>query len=200
MPNPLSNRKKVRGGRRQIARVETWARNLVELDVAAMLLRDGSVHAKLVIAPWYRLTKRNPPVWLRRRMFDGLLRVFHAWRARFESEQMRVCLRIWITHPDFIASRVVAEIDGGETSAFLPEASPTRPFPRELLSTTPASVDQFSWTAHAHEDHADDDDFAGKDELDRWRQRSWRQFPSRNGGTTYAVRRGDTWVGSWRSA
>jgi hypothetical protein len=133
-------------------------------------------------------------------MFDGLLRVFHAWRVRLEAEQLGVYLRIWVIHPNFIASRVVAAIDGDDISNLLPEVSPTRAFPRELLSALPASVDQLSWTAHAHEDYADDEDFAGKDELESWRRRSWRQFPSRDGGTTYAVRRGDTWVGSWRSA
>jgi hypothetical protein len=202
MANPLSNNKKVRGGRRQIARVELWTRHFAQLDEDTALGVDGSVHAKLVIDPWFRLVKRTPPFWLRRLMFNGLVRVFDAWRIQLEAKRPRAYLKILLVNPDFIESRVIAGVDeqADFSSTFHPKATPLRPFPLNLLSGASPTLDGFDWTAHSHDEFAEDEDFASPAESEDWRRRAWRQFACPGGGTTYAVRRGDAWIGSWRSA
>lgn len=107
MANPLSNRKKVRGWKRRIRQLEQFRAAQRELDVDA--LRDGYKHyVKIWLDPWSRLVPRNPPHWFRRRILAALLDILDAWRERLEAAGEPYYLELWLFHPDFHDSQVVA--------------------------------------------------------------------------------------------
>ena len=184
MPNPLSNRKKVRGWPRQIARVEAWSRGFAAIDVDSLLQDRGRVDAKILISPWFRLVRRMPPTWLRRIMVDGLIRVFDGWHSQLESRDRSAYLGIWLVHPHFMESRVVAAVgtEADDCASLLTKAPPLRRFPSELGCGNPPLFSKFDWAAHADQEFVDEDDVgeAGRDGR--------------------PVRRGDVWIGTRRTA
>jgi hypothetical protein len=63
----FSNKKKVRSWKTQIRRVERWRAGHLTPD-SAQFEQHGYDFCKIQIDPWNRLTRREPPLWLGRRM------------------------------------------------------------------------------------------------------------------------------------
>jgi hypothetical protein len=109
MPNPFSNRKKVRGWKRRIRQLEAFRLEHRELDVEA--LRHGGRHyVKIWLDPWRRLVPRNPPYWYRRRIVAAFIDILDAWRERLEAAGEPYYLELWLFHPDFYDTQVVAAV------------------------------------------------------------------------------------------
>jgi uncharacterized protein (DUF736 family) len=107
MPNPLSNRKKVRGWKRRIRQLERLRLAERQLDVEA--LRHGyKQYVKIWLDPWSRLVPRNPPHWYRRRILAAFVDILDAWRERLEAAGEPYYLELWLFHPDFHDTQVVA--------------------------------------------------------------------------------------------
>ena len=159
MANPLSDCKKVRGWRRQIARVEEWSRQVSAMDIDSVLQERGRVHAKIQIDPWNRLVRRVPPAWLRRLIVDGFFRIFDAWNAQLGPKARTAYLKIWLVHPRFMESRVVAAVDSWAdfSSSFHPKVPPLRRFPSELGIGDPPLFARLNWLAHADEEVVDEE-------------------------------------------
>ncbi|WP_420124856.1 hypothetical protein [Longimicrobium sp.] len=109
MPNPFSNRKKVRGWKRRIRQLERFRLAHRELDVEALRL-DQRHYVKIWLDPWSRLVRRNPPHWFRRRIVAAFIDIHDAWRERLEAAGEPYYLEIWLFHPDFHDSQVVAAV------------------------------------------------------------------------------------------
>ena len=93
-----SNRKKVRGWKRQAARVRAWRDAHLQPDFAH-LQTYGREYAKLHLDPWDRLVRRTPPAWLRREMIHALLDVHAAWDKVIWGRPDVAYLAIWLYWP-----------------------------------------------------------------------------------------------------
>lgn len=107
MPRSFSNRKKVRGWKRRIRQLDRFRLAHRELDVDA-LRRDGRDYVKIWLDPWSRLVPRNPPHWYRRRILAAFIDILDAWRERLEAAGEPYYLELWLHHPDFHDTQVVA--------------------------------------------------------------------------------------------
>jgi hypothetical protein len=130
MANPFSNRKKVRGWKRRIRQLEQFRLAHRELDVEA-LRRGGRHYVKIWLDPWRRLVPRNPPYWYRRRIVAAFIDILGAWRERLDAAGEPYYLELWLFHPDFYDTQVVAavgeEIDFYRTSFEAAEGASAQP-------------------------------------------------------------------------
>jgi hypothetical protein len=108
MANPFSNRKKVRGWKRRIRQLEQFRLAHRELDVEALRHGRGVRYVKIWLDPWSRLVPRNPPHWYRRRIVAAFVDILGAWRERLEAAGEPYYLELWLFHPDFHDTQVVA--------------------------------------------------------------------------------------------
>ncbi len=202
MPNPLSNRKNVRGWPRQVQRVQAWQHHFSELDIRPHIAESEYVLAKIWIDPWYRLTRRTPPAWLRKRMVEGLLSIHDAWETQARRLGQPVLLQVWVCSPRFMESCVVAAVGTRAEyyARLLPRAAARSCMPEELRTTAFVGAKNLVWTSHTDDELYDDDDFADSPALHAMvRLKAWRTFNSPWFGRCLALRRGDTWVGCRRS-
>ncbi|HEX2091384.1 MAG TPA: hypothetical protein VHG28_03240 [Longimicrobiaceae bacterium] len=109
MPNPLSNRKKVRGWKRRLRQLDRFQREHQALNLDA-LCRNEVAYVKLWLDPWSRLVPRNPPVWFRRRVLHAFLEILRSWHRALEVAGEPYYLRLWLFHPRFYQTQVVAAV------------------------------------------------------------------------------------------
>lgn len=146
MPNPWSNRKKVRGWKRRVRQLEQFRLAHRELDVEA-LRRGGRHYVKIWLDPWRRLVPRNPPYWYRRRIVAAFIDILDAWRERLEAAGEPYYLELWLFHPDFHDTQVVAAV-GEQIDYYLMLFNPTvdapaRP-PAEYMDAA-CDLSRFHW-------------------------------------------------------
>lgn len=142
----FSNRKKVRGWKRRLRQLERFRLAHRTLDVEA-LRRSHYDYVKVWLDPWSRLGGRNPPVWFRRRILAALMDIHDAWRAALEQAGEPYYLEIWLFHPDFHRSQVVAAMDWRMEhyeNVFEP-APATAPRPPALYDDAAYDLDRFRW-------------------------------------------------------
>lgn len=194
----MTNRKKVRGWPRRIKDVHRWCEWQAKRDLVAQLDHDQRVHAKIWIHPWYRIVRRAPPPWLQRLIIEGLFRIHDAWKAKLEAARPDATLAVWLAHPRFMESRVVALAGDwiGYTAGLVVPAPPTQRIPMEAKASS-----GFDWVCHADDDDFDEDDWqdAPDDpEIARVRARAWRSLVDPGESLTLCVRTGDLWIGTQR--
>lgn len=189
------NRKKVRGWKRQVKRVRRWRDDRLRPDWPH-LDAYGRDYVKLTLDPWYRLVRRQPPVWLRREMTHALLDVHDAWRAAVAERPDVTYLRVWLKWPNFIESQVVMATQDHEgwyalgTSRPVPAAS----LPTELGAPLRARLAEFVWE-EAVDEYPLDVGYATP-EFARWLARRPHRWEQLSDGTWLCwVRRGRLWIG-----
>lgn len=185
----------MRGGKRQIRRVQRWREARLEPDLNH-LRRFGQEYVKLTIDPWYRLVKRQPPVWLRREMTLALLDVYESWRRKVEALPEVEYLRVWLSWPNFIDSQVVMAT-GRQAQhyqdVFLPVAEP-KGLPSELGPQLLARLSEFEWQECLSEYPVYKDDLTA-DELHWLFKRRYRPGRLYDGTEVYWIEQGRVWVG-----
>jgi len=107
MANPFSNRKKVRGWKRRLRQLERFRQAHLRLDVEALRAAERQ-YVKIWLDPWSRLVPRNPPWWFRRRILAALIDIHASWRQALEALGEPYYLELWLFHPDFHSTQVVA--------------------------------------------------------------------------------------------
>ncbi|WP_064013976.1 hypothetical protein [Deinococcus puniceus] len=192
----LSNKKKVRGGKRQAARVEAWrqAHRMPDLN---HLEAYGCDYAKLTLDPWYRLDRRTPPARLRRQMLAAMLDVRAAWAEAF-AHQPPEYLAVWVGWPNFMESQVV--LATGEQAKYYralhPVLEESKPLPN-ALGLTPAlhaNLSALNWRESLDEYPLLAEDLP--DDGGAWlSSRPHRITPLRAGGAVYWLERGRVWIG-----
>jgi hypothetical protein len=202
LANPFSNKKKIRNWRRQILKVKKWEEAHTELDIDSLLSRNVS-YVKIWIDPWYRLTRRNPPIWLCRIMFNSLCNIYCSWRKQLDTLNEPYYLKIWIFDPHFINSQVVVatkeKIDD-YNRCFNP-SDKLNDIPRNKYDINDR-FDEFEWEQFLDEDFyfKTFDDLSEQDikELSK-KAHTVEEVTFENGKTSdicYRVRKGNCWVGS----
>ncbi|HEY4430695.1 MAG TPA: hypothetical protein VGN87_06615 [Paenibacillus sp.] len=106
MANPFSNKKKIRGWKRRIKEIEQWKQRHIDLDIER-LCRNNRYHVKLWIDPFYRLTRRNPPMWYSRLILESMIEVYQSWSLQMKRINEPFYLKIWLYNPNFINSQIV---------------------------------------------------------------------------------------------
>lgn len=106
MANPSSNKKKIRGWRRRIKQIDQWKQRFIDLDMEEMF-RSNRDYVKLWIDPFFRLTRRNPPIWYSRLLLEAMIEVYQSWYEQMQRLNEPFYLKIWLYHPNFIHSQIV---------------------------------------------------------------------------------------------
>ena len=84
----FANRKKIRGWRHKIKKIENWFVTNSTPNIYIYIYRLSSwneEYAKIYINPWYRLVKRNPPLWYFRLILDKLTNLYDLWNTEFSN-------------------------------------------------------------------------------------------------------------------
>jgi hypothetical protein len=68
------------------------------------------IDMKLYIDPFYRLEKRNPPIWYRKLFVAALMDVYANWKSLADSFSEDYYLKIWVFESNFYDSQVVLGI------------------------------------------------------------------------------------------
>lgn len=197
MPNPFSNKKKVRGWKRRIRQLERFRLENRVLDVESLRAAERA-YVKIWLDPWSQLVPRNPPYWYRRRILAALIDIHDAWRETLDAVGEPYYLELWLFHPDFHKSQVVAAV--GDCIDFyrnvFEPAPDAPPRPPALYDDQGYDLDTLGWRPGT-EIHAvaaaDVEDFDHAVELtrraDRVQQASW-------GDMLYIFELGGVWQGS----
>ena len=190
------NKKKIRGWKTQLRRVERWRQAQLTPDWAHFE-RFSYDYCKIQIDPWNRLIERQPPLWLARRMLHGLLDIHEAWTAQVPDAPY---LRLWLNWPHVMDSQVVlaqesrvdwygdmfrpvAELGWAEAKGFPPQFGP------ELLERLKA----WDWQECLHEYPMEYEARNSK----RFKHLPYSSFAA---DSPYLVEVGRVWVGKRRAA
>lgn len=95
---------KLRGMKRRQKIIDQWKNSNLNLD-----LINGSSrgYCKILIDPWYRLEKQNPPADYRNQIFKGLIEIYQSWKKQLDELGESYYLKIWLYEKKFISSQVV---------------------------------------------------------------------------------------------
>ena len=101
---------------------------------------------KLWIDPFYRLTRRNPPLWFSRLLLAAMIEVYHSWNHQLKQLNEPFYLKMWIYNPHFINSQIVVafrECLHYYDNTF-DKSNDNQTFPSHLYGKIP-SLQQFEW-------------------------------------------------------
>ncbi len=148
MPNPFSNRKKVRGWKRRLRQLERLRLAYRTLDVEWLRAAERQ-YVKIWLDPWSRLVPRNPPYWYRRRILAAFIDIYTSWRQALEAAGEPYYLELWVFHPDFHNTQVVAAT-GSLLEFYHKTFEPAEngaPRPPALYDDPAYDLDRFRWRA-----------------------------------------------------
>jgi hypothetical protein len=199
MPNPLSNRKKVRGWKRRVRQLERWRDANRTIDVAS-LLQDEYRYLKISLDPWNRLVSREPPQWLRKRILQAFVEVQCSWTAALLAAGEPYYLRLWLFHPRFHRTQLVVAV----RDRILWYEGTFAPAPAGVLTHPPREYDPDgsilagqAWTVAADEEYLFPQWLnLAPDEEERVRKAAAQILATEGGETYYVMRRGLVWLGS----
>ncbi|ANY65557.1 hypothetical protein BBD42_03080 [Paenibacillus sp. BIHB 4019] len=216
MEKGLSNKHKIRGWKRRVRHIEKWKQRYMRLDVE-YLAHHQRDYVKLWIDLFYRLVRRNPPVWFSRLLLSELMDIYEAWHQQLKQRNEAFYLKIWLFEPDFISSQVVAAVGEQlhtydytfERSTMIQASADERLAKLPLLHKI-KGVEHFGWQLHIdaefyYESELDDDlasGFRTEREVKRIKSRAYNVEKQQWGGqpdTLYKLQAGDVWVGERRA-
>ncbi|RIX59228.1 hypothetical protein D3P08_03470 [Paenibacillus nanensis] len=205
----INQKKKIRGWKRQIRKIDKWKRRVIDFDIEHFnqYHRD---YAKLWIHPFYAIPRRNPPAWYNRFLLEAMLDVHLNWNEKLTDTGEDYYLKLWIYDPHFIHSQVVAAYRN--SLHFYDKAfdvgSQEKQFPFYKFDYLREKLERFDWCQHI-----DCDVFTECELLDNV-QRGWMSEKEieaikgkaykvetihlSDGDTdkTYSVQVGDVWIGT----
>lgn len=195
----FTNRKKIRGWKTQIKRVERWRTEHLTPDWPHFE-RYGYDYCKIQIDPWNRLIGREPPIWLGRQMVEGLLDIYDSW-ALASGPQVKY-LKLWLKWPDLSASQVVMAGESRVTwyeSVFRPVAdlgwAQERGFPPQFGPALLKRLQSWDWQECLNEVEVDRADLP----VGWLNKRPYRSLVSEGGHSVRLVEVGRVWIGRKRA-
>lgn len=198
MPNPYSNKKKIRGWKKQIRKINYWKNYHLTLDTAKL---DDSQreYVKLTIDPWYRLVKRTPPIWYNRLILEALVEIYLSWHKTLQKWGEPFYLKIWLFDPHFINSQVVAATKDwivGYNNTFT-KSNQNQTFPFDKYKISNFSLEDFTWELHIEENYFYEKmDQLSEVEINNIKQKAYRSGLLRDGDRYFAIKTGDVWIGT----
>lgn len=197
MPNPFSNRKKVRGWKRRIRQLERLRRAHLALDVDELRAAERR-YVKIWLDPWSRLVPRNPPYWFRRRILAAFIDIHDAWRKALEAAGEPYYLELWLFHPDFHSTQVVAAT--GSLLRFydnvFERAEGAAPRPPALYGDPAYDLGRFRWRAGTEVYVRLESDVEPEEQARLLREADRVQTSKHTGDTMYIFELGSVWQGA----
>ena len=189
------NKKKVRGWKRQIRKLERWKIQHLNLE----LNRYGYSYVKIWLDPWYRLEKRNPPIWFQRLILAALLEIYESWREQLLARGEKLYLKIWLFDPHFITSQVVAAV--GERINYyedlFAQSNETKSFPYQKYLNRSYNLQDYDWVLSVDEDmYFEREDELSVEDTESLKKIAFRVVEVSNGDKMYGVKKGDLWLGA----
>lgn len=165
-----TNKKKVRGWRRQIKKIDFWYNSNFKPNVIR-LESCKDEYAKIWIDPWYRLSKRNPPLWYFRIILDRIGEMHNNWKYEFLRGNIPFDLQLWIFEKNYIESELVcARVDdwGLMHMTYFQECNEERQFPISIFSKSNFNYERFVWElAFATRNYYDKSDFLTEKDIEQ---------------------------------
>jgi hypothetical protein len=149
-----SNKKKIRGWKRRMARVDSWFEKSKAPDLESFQSR-GEDYVKVRIDPWNRLCERIPPSWYFRLIIGRLIDVHDEWKQAYKGLNRPFDLQIWLNDPNSIRSQVVcASVDaaGQERNNYYRISKDKIKFPHAKWNSDKYDLSRFEWTLFDDED------------------------------------------------
>ncbi|MFD0793461.1 hypothetical protein ACFQZX_07510 [Mucilaginibacter litoreus] len=192
-------RKKIRGWKRRIRQVERWGER-IEQPYLSHLLSDRGRHTyeRCYLSPFYRLDKRQPPLWFYKIIIAQFIKAFQSWEAVFKEIGQPHDLQLWLYDPAYISSEIICYKmqQAGDVKRFSWESDFTKPFPYEKFSSPGYDLTQFDWilSDDAYVHFEDDLDYAEFTEADLFADGYIRKVQD-DGNVYFTKRIGDIWIG-----
>lgn len=203
--------KKIRGWRRRIKSIENWKQRYIYLDIA-QLERHHRDYVKLWINPFYRLTKRNPPLWYARLIFGAMTEVYESWYEQLILLNEPFDLKMWVYDPNFIHSQIVVAFrDQLHFYDHTFDHSPIqKKFPTHLYGNG-VDIEKFGWKLTIEADYymlseLNEDivlGFRTEKEVKNIQNKAYQQenIQSNNGeNILYSFQMGDVWIGEYKQS
>jgi len=153
MANSFSNKKKIRGWKRRIKQIEQWKLHNIDLNVE-QLKHDKRDYVKLWIDPFYRLSRRNPPLWFSRLILVEMVEIYQSWYQKLKQLDEPFYLKIWLYNLHFINSQIVVafrECLHYYNNTF-DRNNENKSFPFDIFGDR-QSLEYFDWQLHIDSDN-----------------------------------------------
>lgn len=129
------SKRKIRGWKRRVKKIQQWKNTYLELDMAALEAYDRD-YVKVWIAPFFSLQKHTLPMWYKRLVIQALTEIHASWKMQLDTLGEPYYLKLWIFEKGFMWSQVVVSVrrnlhfydqtfEGLEPVAGLPEGLAT---------------------------------------------------------------------------
>ncbi len=198
MSKPYSNKKKIRGWKKQIRKINHWKNYNLTLDTTK--LHDFQrEYVKVIIDPWYRLVRRTPPLWYNRLILKALVEIYLNWYKTLQEWGEPFYLKIWLFDSHFINSQVVAASGDwifGYNNTFT-KSNEDKSFPFEKYTISNFSLEDFKWELHVDENYFYESDQLSEAEVDKIKQKAYRSGFLQDGDRYFALKIGDVWIGTF---
>ena len=201
MVNSCGNKKKIRGWRNQVRKIDRWKNRYLQLDIDS-LRKNGRSYVKIWIDPWFGLVKRNPPLWYCRLILEGLAGICLSWHKTLQELGEPYYLKLWVYDPDFMSSQVVAAIGDSVDfyqNAFNPNPAP-REFPFDKYPLENCNLQEFNWKIYSDDIHYYEKlDELSPAEIMKLKRKAYKLEPvtlDDGEDVCYRVKKGDIFAGS----
>jgi hypothetical protein len=187
----FKNRKKIRGWNRQLKKLRSWQCRNMQL----VLNKSEVAYVKISLDPWYRLVKRNPPLWFRRLILKALIEIYDSWYLQLLElkNSDKFYLKIWLYDPHFMSSQVVAAWDQNAYQYAFSSDPEDSPYPRKYQAY---NLEELLWESAIEEDfYYEKIDELTPNQINLLKQRAARVGQLANGEVFYAISSGHVWLG-----
>ena len=184
-------KKKIRGWKRQVRKIEHWKQ-------AAMALPLRELEEYERVPPLHVLKRRKPPLWYQQLLLEALLDVSEYWQQKLQQARKDCELQLWLFLPHMTESQIV--VSTGESrppwGMFDPDPDP-KPFPGNWFPRLKARLDQLDWNLHIESDVFTKSDLKKAPSLPKRSSKFWAKFISRPSFTCAKERKRPFTVSKW---
>jgi hypothetical protein len=148
----FANKKKIRGWKRRIKRIETWFENYRTPNIS-QFDSAGEYYIKIWIDPFYRLTKRNPPLWYFRKILDKLDLMYDEWSKKFQDHSKPFDIQIWLIEKEYVRTElecIQVEMSGDLREELFIRSTENRNFPPHFNSEI-FKIGNYNWQLYKDE-------------------------------------------------
>ncbi|MGF1673759.1 MAG: hypothetical protein ACFCUV_08760 [Rivularia sp. (in: cyanobacteria)] len=190
--------KKIRGLKRRIRHIQKWKQQNFNVSLS----NSNYDYVKIKISPWprsLRFAKLSPPLWYRRLILSAMFEIYHNWKKQLLERGEPFYLKIWLFHPRFSHSQVVAgigeRIDWYQNIFPIPE-NQYEPFPYSEYASNHYNLHDVKWELRIDDfEHYEKMDELTPQEVEILQKTAYHITQTSDGDTLYAVWLGSVWVG-----
>lgn len=136
-------KRKIRGWKRRVKKIERWKQAYLALDREA-LAKYNRDYVKVWIAPFFSLQVYTLPFWYKRLVIQALLEIYASWKQTLDEGDESYYLKIWVFEKDIMRSQVMVSV--GELLHFydqsFEELTPVDGLPTRLAIET---AEELNW-------------------------------------------------------